>query len=228
MTLNLLRASRRNQKLSAYAILEGEYNFNHTPLEPPRARAQIYTDQTIRTSWAPHSKDAWYIGPEMQHYICYKLWVPKTRGTRISQTATFSPEYAKMSAIAKEDMAILIAKDLVDTLTQPQNKQKNLTLQHRDALKQFSEIFNDASTSARVRKNNEPLRVSNNKSITSPAHDATSKSHIKQKNTSSPKTNTKQYTYTSQPTSQNTHSVTGPYPYISTTRNRPYAHITRG
>ena len=59
MTLKLLRASRRNPKLSAYAILEGEYNFDKTPLTPPRTKALVYKDKSIRTSFVPHAKDAW-------------------------------------------------------------------------------------------------------------------------------------------------------------------------
>ena len=81
ITLNLLRASRRNPKLSAYAILEGEFNFNKTPLAPPGSKALVYEDTKLRTSFAPHAKDAWYIGPAMQHYRCYKFWMPETRGT---------------------------------------------------------------------------------------------------------------------------------------------------
>ncbi len=73
ITLNLLRASRRNPKLSAYAILEGEFNFNKTPLAPPGSKALVYKDTKLPTSFAPYAKDAWYIGPAMQHYCCYKF-----------------------------------------------------------------------------------------------------------------------------------------------------------
>ena len=35
-SLNLLRASCQNNKISAYAVLEGEFNFNRTPPLPPQ------------------------------------------------------------------------------------------------------------------------------------------------------------------------------------------------
>ena len=38
ITLNLLRASRMCPKISAYAHLNGTYNFDTTPLAPPGAR----------------------------------------------------------------------------------------------------------------------------------------------------------------------------------------------
>ena len=47
ITLNLLRASRRNPKLSAYAILEGEFNFNKTPLASPGSKALVYEDTKL-------------------------------------------------------------------------------------------------------------------------------------------------------------------------------------
>ena len=54
-SLNLLRASRQNNKLSAYAVLEGEFNFNRTPLAPPGTRALVYVDPTQRTTWGIHA-----------------------------------------------------------------------------------------------------------------------------------------------------------------------------
>ena len=41
-TLNMLRTSRINPKLSAYATLEGQFNFNQTPLAPPGTRALAF------------------------------------------------------------------------------------------------------------------------------------------------------------------------------------------
>jgi hypothetical protein len=41
-TLNLLRASRRNPKVSAYSILEGTFDFNATPMAPPGTKVLIH------------------------------------------------------------------------------------------------------------------------------------------------------------------------------------------
>ena len=54
LTLNLLRASRLNPKLSAYAQLEGTFDFTRTPLAPPGTRVIIHEKPTIRQTWAPH------------------------------------------------------------------------------------------------------------------------------------------------------------------------------
>jgi hypothetical protein len=60
-TLNMLRTSRVNKHLSAYAVLEGPFNFDKTPIAPPGTKAIIYNDPKTRTSWEPHGDDAFYV-----------------------------------------------------------------------------------------------------------------------------------------------------------------------
>jgi hypothetical protein len=51
ITLNLLRSSRANPKLSAWAYLFGEFNFNATPLAPPGTKIVAHKDAKVRGSW---------------------------------------------------------------------------------------------------------------------------------------------------------------------------------
>ena len=46
MTLNLLRVARCNPKLSAYAYLEGQHDYNQTPLSPPGTRVIVHLKKT--------------------------------------------------------------------------------------------------------------------------------------------------------------------------------------
>ena len=84
LTLNLLRPSRLNPKLFAYAQLEGAFDFNCTPLAPPGTRVIVNEKPTQRRTWAPHGVDGWYIGPAMDHYQCYRVWIPSTHAERIA------------------------------------------------------------------------------------------------------------------------------------------------
>ena len=70
ISINLLRSSHKNPKSSAYALLEGEFNFNKTPLAPPGTKALVFSDPDTRTSWETHAKDAWCVGPALNHYRC--------------------------------------------------------------------------------------------------------------------------------------------------------------
>ena len=92
LTLNLLRASRLNPKLSAYAQLEGTFDFTRTPLAPPGTCVIIHEKPTIRQTWAPHGTDGWYVGPALHHYQCYRVWVPRTHAERIVDTISFFPK----------------------------------------------------------------------------------------------------------------------------------------
>ena len=42
LTLNLLRASRVNPKISAYTYLFGNFDFNKTPLAPPGSKVLVH------------------------------------------------------------------------------------------------------------------------------------------------------------------------------------------
>ena len=67
LTLNLLRPSRLNPKLSTYAQLEGAFDFTRTPLAPPGTRVIVREKPTQRRTWALHGIDGWYICPAMDH-----------------------------------------------------------------------------------------------------------------------------------------------------------------
>eukprot|EP00804_Cyclotella_cryptica_P019007 CCRYP_006480-RA/>CCRYP_006480-RA protein AED:0.25 eAED:0.14 QI:0/0/0/1/1/1/2/0/936 len=141
-TLNLLRTSRINKKLSAYAVLEGPFNFDRTPLAPPGTKALVYIDPTNRTSWGVHAEDAWYIGPAMQHYRCYRFYTPNTRAYRIAQAAQFFPKHCKMPQVDPGDTIRLAAQDLIHALRHPTpNAPINLTPNHNDALRKLADIF---------------------------------------------------------------------------------------
>jgi hypothetical protein len=55
ITLNLLRKSRINPRMSAYAQINGHFNFNKTPLAPPGTRIVAHEKPDQRASWDPRS-----------------------------------------------------------------------------------------------------------------------------------------------------------------------------
>jgi len=76
-TLNLLRGSRINPKLSAYAQLNGAFDFNRTPMGPPGTRVLVHELPEARGTWAPHAVPGWYIGPAFEHYRFTACTLPK-------------------------------------------------------------------------------------------------------------------------------------------------------
>ena len=69
ITLNLLRPSRLNPKLSPYAQLNGTFDYNRTPIPPRGTRTLVHEKPHNRGTWAPHGQENWYIRPAMLHYI---------------------------------------------------------------------------------------------------------------------------------------------------------------
>ena len=53
ITLNLLRSSRANPKLSAYTYLFGQFDYNKTPIVPPGTRVLVHDKSDKRSTWAP-------------------------------------------------------------------------------------------------------------------------------------------------------------------------------
>ena len=54
-SLNLLRGLRINPKLSAYAQLNGAFNFNCTPMGPAGTRVLVHELHEASGTWAPHA-----------------------------------------------------------------------------------------------------------------------------------------------------------------------------
>ena len=79
ISLNFLRQSRTLTHLSTYTNIFGGFYYNRTPLAPPVTEVVIHNSPNDSASWTPHEDDGWYIGPEIEHYICHKLYSPKTK-----------------------------------------------------------------------------------------------------------------------------------------------------
>jgi hypothetical protein len=119
LTLNLLRSSRNNPRLSAHAYLFGEFNFNATPLAPPGTKVLLHKKPDDRTSWGPHGRQGWYIGPALDHYRCVTCFVPDTRKELISDTVTFLPAQYKFPEIKTDDFLAQAATDIISILSKP-------------------------------------------------------------------------------------------------------------
>jgi hypothetical protein len=76
LSLNLLRAgSRVNPKLSSHAQMHGQFKFNCTPMAPPGIRVLVHDKPDKRTTWSPKALDGWYLGPALDAYRCYTVWI---------------------------------------------------------------------------------------------------------------------------------------------------------
>ena len=85
----MLHSSRRNPSLSAYAAVHGNFDFNATPMAPPGTKVVVHEKADSRKSWAGHGIKAWYIGTSLEHYRCFKCYMPATYSERDADTVDF-------------------------------------------------------------------------------------------------------------------------------------------
>ena len=123
MTLNMLRRSRINPKLSAYTQLFGVFDYNATPLAPIGTKAFIHERPNQRSTFADHGKIAFVIGPAMEHYRELTFYVPSTRGIRNTDTYVFLPTKFELPANAAADRATAALEDFTSAIKQPKTKQ---------------------------------------------------------------------------------------------------------
>lgn len=91
LTLNLLRGSRANPAISAWAHVNGPFIFNETPIAPAGMKILAFDGPDDRESWAPHGEEGFYVGPAFHHYRCYEVFIPKTKRSRITDTLSWHP-----------------------------------------------------------------------------------------------------------------------------------------
>ena len=152
LTLNLLRNSRINPKLSAWASLFGVHDFNKVPLLPPGTKVIVHEKPAKRGSWSFHGVHGWYTGPSFMHYRCLRCYIPKTHKERITDTIEIVPHLIPIPQASIESVLRTTANKLVTYLhSMPKlfkppthSTQKALkdiaTLLHRD-LKEKPESF---------------------------------------------------------------------------------------
>jgi hypothetical protein len=149
ITLNMFRTSRINPKLSAATHIYGQYDFNRAPMAPPPPRTRIIAHETPnrRRTWATHGQDGWYIGPALEHYRCYTVYVTKTRGERVVETVDFPPEKFTLPFPSAQDLATQAAAELTHALLHPQPAGPfcKVSDEQTIALKRLADIFEGAT-----------------------------------------------------------------------------------
>ncbi len=140
MTLNLLRQSKKNPSISAYQHVNGNFDYNKTPLAPLGCAVEMHESTNRRKSWDPHSLSGWYIGTSTEHYRCHKIFCKKTRSERISDTVFFQHRYITQPTVMPEDQIVKAVGDLSSALRHRINKQGK---EEMSVLKKMHEILNN-------------------------------------------------------------------------------------
>jgi hypothetical protein len=118
ITLNLLRASRLQQQLSAAAHHHGLIDYNKTSFGPPCCKIFAHETPAQRRTWAAHGQPG-SLGPAMHHYRCQNVYITATASERIADTLEFSPHNPPMPQMSSSDRILMTAQDMTDALKHP-------------------------------------------------------------------------------------------------------------
>jgi len=91
-TLNILRQSHVDPAKSTHEYLFGAINYNNTPILPPGLRIVLHEKPSQRRSWDPRGTEGWYLGPDLQHYRCHRVYCCKKTSERNTETITVLSE----------------------------------------------------------------------------------------------------------------------------------------
>lgn len=144
LTLNLLRNSRVNPKLSSWAYIFGNFDYNSTPLAPPGTKVVVHQKPQVRASWDPHGIVGYYTGPAMHHYRCYTCFIPKTRAERITDTVTYIPANIPIPQFTAQDHLQQALDNILNIIKNPPKNMPFLTSGDNttNALRIIAEILN--------------------------------------------------------------------------------------
>ena len=116
MQVNLLRQANTAPKVSAWAYMHGQHDFNRHPLAPLGIEAHIYIPPDKRRTWGVKSHKGFYIGTSFEHYRYYKAYCTSTKAVQGAETMFFKHKYITTPSLTSRDAVVQAAKELVDAL----------------------------------------------------------------------------------------------------------------
>ena len=121
----------------------------------------IIRNYTNKRTFAPHGINAWYIDPTLEHYRCYKVYVPETKAKRICYTVIFHPHLCNSLVLQPLEQAIIAANRLTTALQQFEHQHAHIKdNQTIKALKTLSNIFTQPMQKKKEQNNAQSPRVS--------------------------------------------------------------------
>ena len=117
LTLNLLRQSNANPRVSAHAHLFGPFDFNRFPLAPLGCAVQVHIPPETRTSWGLRAKRGWYIGCAPDHYRLHTFVDNVTKQEGVSGAVTFKHKSRTNPQLSSHDKIMRAYQELHDKIT---------------------------------------------------------------------------------------------------------------
>jgi hypothetical protein len=137
LTLNLLHQSRVAPKISAFVHVHGTHNYMQKLFAPISCAVQMHIKPNDCLSWDTRLESSFNLGTSMEHHQCFRVYVMRTRATRISNTLVFKHQYITSPTFSPESHVVVAAQQLVMAL------QGNIPARNKtaEALTKVSKLF---------------------------------------------------------------------------------------
>eukprot|EP00957_Ditylum_brightwellii_P211140 15365803-Ditylum_brightwellii.AAC.1 len=90
----------------------GLHNYNVQPIAPFGIEVTVHETANQKATWGLSGVKGWYIRPTFEHYQCYKVYIPVTKGEHIAITVDFYPQSSKLQHISAAEAATHAERDL--------------------------------------------------------------------------------------------------------------------
>jgi hypothetical protein len=118
ITINLLRCFRLNPAISAYHGIYGKtYDFLSHPIAPCGTKVVVLEPSDKRNSWSSHGVVGFYLGPELDVFRSYLVYIPTTNKIRSADSVSWFPTTFEMPGSSKLDIINTNLESLVKSLT---------------------------------------------------------------------------------------------------------------
>jgi hypothetical protein len=137
LTMNLLRQSNVAPKISAFAHIHGQHDYMKKPFAPIGCTVQIHVKPKNRRMWDTHTEAGYNLGTSMEHHRCFKIYVTKTRATRVGDTVFFKHQYITNPTVSPESLVVAAVQQLTSAL------KGNIPAENKtaEALKKVGKLF---------------------------------------------------------------------------------------
>jgi hypothetical protein len=96
--------------------VRGVYDYCSHPFAPLGTKVIAFESPIQRQTWAAHGVEGWYIGPALDHYRCFTVYVNHTNAVRITDTVAWHPAAYVMPDASGIEALTVLTKELVTTL----------------------------------------------------------------------------------------------------------------
>ena len=97
--------------------MKGTFNFNATLFTSLGTKVVLYTPAAARqTTYFDHGKLGWYVGPVLEKYHNYSIWMEETRDTMESNQVEFFPTKYQLPNWTRADRVLAALENLTEEL----------------------------------------------------------------------------------------------------------------